>query len=85
MLDESLVSYSLSSVAENASLVDTNIAVPGRLLGCVSAYIEAGASDYIVDTVRYGYKLVFKNDTPPPRDYRPNNKLALAKPTFLWE
>ena len=59
------------------------MAVPGRLLGCVEAYMEVGASYYILETVRYGYKLVFIDDVSPPKDFRPNNKSALSKPTFL--
>ena len=46
-------------MANQVKLGDTNTAVPGRLLGRVEAYQLAGASDYILDTVRYGYKLVF--------------------------
>ena len=68
-MDDSLVSHSLSSVAANVSLGDTNIAVPGS----VDAYIEAGASEYIFDTVRYGYKLFFKDDIPPPKYFRQTN------------
>ena len=48
------------------SLGDTNIAVPGRILGKLGAYEEAGASDYVLDTVREGYKLVFENGVFPP-------------------
>ena len=39
----------------------------------------------ILDTVRYGYKLFFKDNIPTSKDFRPNNKSALSKPTFLWE
>ena len=65
IVDNSLISHSLSSVAANASLGDTNIAVPGRLLGCVLAYVEAGASEYFLDTDKYGYKLVFTDNISP--------------------
>ena len=84
-VDDSVISHTLSRVAANASLGDTKIAVPGCLLGCVQAYVEAGASDYIIETVKYCYKLVFIDDVPPPKDFCPNNKSALSKPTFLWE
>ena len=47
VVDDSVISHTLSSVAANASLGDTNIA----LLGWVQAYVEAGASDYIIETV----------------------------------
>ena len=49
-VDDSVISHTLSSVAANA-----NLAVPGRLLGCVQAYVEAGALEYIIETVKYGY------------------------------
>ena len=55
------------------------------MLGCVHAYVEAGESDYIIETVKYSYKLVFIGGVPPPKDYLANNKSALSKPTFLWE
>ena len=60
---------------------DTNVAILGRLLGCV----EANASAYTVDTIKEGYKLMFINYEPPPRAIRPNNKFTLNKPTLLWE
>ena len=82
--EDSLIVSTLSSVAAQASLGDTNTAVPGWLLGRVEAYLEAGASEYVLETIRYRYKLVFENALPP-RDFRPNNKSALSKPTFLWE
>ena len=44
-VDDSIICHTLSSVAANNSLGDTNVAVPGRLLGCVEAYVEAGALD----------------------------------------
>ena len=42
-VDDSLVSSTLEGVASNVSLGDTNVAIPGRLLGCVDIYIEANA------------------------------------------
>ena len=46
------VDYSLisSSVASNVSLGDTNVAVPGRILGRVDAYIEASLFIYFKQT-----------------------------------
>ena len=61
----SLIVSTLSSVAAQASLGDTNTAVPGRLLGHVEACLEAGASEYVLKTILYGYKLVFKNAPHP--------------------
>ncbi len=81
-LECSVVEQSLSEVAALVSLGDTNIAVPGRILGKLSAYEEAGASDYVLDTVREGYKLVFVNDVFPPSDYKDNNKSALSQNDF---
>ena len=82
LVEDSLVSSILESVAANVSLGDTNVAVFGKMLGKIEVYLEASASKYILDTVRYGYKLVFTE--PPPKDVRPNNRSALAKPYFLW-
>ena len=56
-----------------------------RIKGNLRVYEEAGASDYILDTVREGYKLVFENDVFPPSDFRENNSSALAKNDFLYE
>ena len=81
---DSLVSSTLEGVASNVSLGDTNVAIPGRLLGCVDVYVEANASAYTVDTIKEVYKLMFINDEPP-RAIRPNNTFALSKPTFLLE
>ena len=47
-------------------LGDTNIGVPGRLLGKHLFYLEIDASQYIIDTIQGGYKLVFVDDIPPP-------------------
>ena len=63
--DVSFLENSLASVASQVSLGDTNTAVPGRLLGRIEAYQLAGASDYILETVRFGYKLVFIDGKPP--------------------
>ena len=63
--DPSFLECSLASVASQVKLGDTNLAVPGRLLGRVEAYKVAGVSEYILDTVRLGYKLVFIDGKPP--------------------
>ena len=84
-LESSVVEQSLSEVAALISLGDTNIAVPGRILGKLSAYEEAGASDYVLDTVREGYKLVFVDDKFPPSDYKENNSSALLQNDFLYD
>ena len=85
--DDSLIVSTISSVASQASLGGTNTAVPGRLLGRVEAYLEAGTSEYFLETIRYGHKLVFEKDTPPPPpcDFRPKNKSALSRPSFLYD
>ena len=72
-------------MASQVKLGDTNLAVPGRLLGRVEAYKGAGASEYILDTVCLGYKLVFIDGKTPPSSFKENNKSALSKPTFLYE
>ena len=48
--ETSVIESTLDSVANQVNLGDTNSAVPGRLLGRVEAYEEAGASKYIVVT-----------------------------------
>ena len=47
-------------------LGDTNVKVPGRIKGKVEAYRKAKASQYVLDTVTVGYKLIFINDEIPP-------------------
>ena len=61
--DASLIVSTLSSVAAQASLHFTNIAVPGHLL---EANLEAGASEYVLETICFGYKLVFEYAPPSP-------------------
>ena len=68
-VDNSLFSYTFSSITANGSLGDTNLALPGRILGRTEAYEEAGAFNYILETVCSGYKLVFIDDVPPPKDF----------------
>ena len=46
---------------------DTNTGVPARLLGKHAFYLEVGASQYIIDSVESGYKLIFCEDQPPPQ------------------
>ena len=79
----SVLVSTLDSVANQVKLGDTNTAVPGRLLGRVEAYEEAGASEYIKDTVGWGYKLVFIDNKPPPSNYRANNRSALSNSVFF--
>ena len=65
-------------------LGDTNTKVPGRIKGKSEAYLEAGASEYVLQTISEGYKLIFINYVPPPPpSYLPNNKSALSQRTFL--
>ena len=66
-------------------LGDTNSGVPGRLLGKHLFYLEVDASQYIIDTIQGGYKLVFVNNTPPPESFLPNNKSALDQSSFVLE
>ena len=55
-------------------LGDTNTIVPGRLLGKTEAYRKANASQYVLDTVKLGYKLIFIDNVSPPSSFLPNNK-----------
>ena len=57
----------------SSKLGDTCTGVPGRLLRKSQFYIEVHASQYIIDTVAEGYKLLFIADTPQP----PQKKLNL--------
>ena len=66
-------------------LGDTNKGVPGRLLGKSPFYAEIGATQYIVETIEHGYKLVFYCDTSPPTFSKRNNKSALLKSDFVYE
>ena len=49
---------------------DTNVGVPARLLGKQAFYLEVGASQYIVDSVESGYKLIFCDEQPPPKNFQ---------------
>ena len=60
----------LEIVASHISLGDTNTAIPGRILGCLSIYEEANASAYVLETIANGYKLVFEDDILPPPSIR---------------
>ena len=51
-------------------LGDTNKGVPGRLLGKSQFYAEIGATQYIVETIEHGYKLLFNCDTSPPPHFQ---------------
>lgn len=55
--------------------------VVGRLKSRLAQWELMGASDFILDTLRTGYKLPLI-DTPPPRDFK-NNKSALRNRDFV--
>ena len=59
--------------------------VPGRLLGKSQFYLDVNASQYIVQTIESGYKLVFLNDSPPPYFMKRNNLSALNKADFVYD
>ena len=89
-----LVTYNDSMASEDdlflksanfEKLGDTNSGVPGRLLGKHLFYLEVDASQYIIDTIQDGYKLVFENNSPPPESFLPNNKSALDRSSFVLE
>ena len=52
-------------------------------MGRHEVYTRVGASQYIVDTVRDGYKLVF--DSLPLPSFTKNNKSAILNRAFMWE
>ena len=62
----------VDSALLESKLGDTCMGVPGRLLGKSQFYIEVHASQYIIDTIQDGYKLLFVSDTPPPKFYKQN-------------
>ena len=49
----------LQSLDSDIVLGDTNVKVPGRIKGKTEAYRKANASQYVLDTVTVGYKLIF--------------------------
>ena len=74
------------AVLQTASLDklgDTNSGILARLLGKHEFYLEVGASQYIIDSVESGYKLLFYDDQPPPKFFKSNNKSALDKGDFV--
>jgi hypothetical protein len=73
----------LQSETPDVLLGDTNVKVPGHIKGKTEAYRKANASQYVLDTVTVGYKLIFINDEIPPSSFLPNNKSALSQKTFL--
>jgi hypothetical protein len=74
----------LQSQTSDIILGDTNTKVPGRIKGQTEAYRKADASQYVLDTVTVGYKLIFINNKIPPSSFLPNNKSALSQKTFLY-
>lgn len=83
-LDDVSFIETVQDVAAGIKLGDTNIKTPGRILGRIEAYIDSGASEYVVETVRVGYKLVFEGGVPPPPSFKNNNRSALQKPDFTY-
>ena len=57
--------------------------MPGRIRGRHKAYRELTDQEYIINTIRHGYKLVFE-DGPPPASFMANNRSALKDPAFVW-
>ena len=69
----------------NSKLGDTCTGVPGRLLGKSAFYLEVKASQYIVQTIESGYKLIFVNDSPPPPFMKRNNLSAFNIAEFVYD
>ena len=53
-------------------------------MGKTEAYRKANSSQYVLDTVKLGYKLIFIDNVSPPSSFLPNNKSALSQETFLY-
>jgi hypothetical protein len=83
LIDNSVVTSALGIVASHIYLGDTNTAIAGRIKGCLAIYEQANASSYVLETIKYGYKIVFEDDILPPPFYKVNNASALDKPVFL--
>ena len=75
----------IDSALLESKLGDTCTGVPGRLLGKSQFYIEVHASQYIIDTIEDGYKLIFVADTPSPKFYKKNNQSALQQSDFVYK
>ena len=54
----------------------TDNKVPGRLLGRQAAFERIGAEEYVLATVKNGYKLVWGEKGPPPPSFTVNNRSA---------
>ena len=65
-------------------LGDTNTGVPGRLLGKHLFYLEIDASQYIVDTIKDGYKIVFVDGIPPLSLFCQIIKVLLSILLLFW-
>ena len=71
------------SSGSDTALLATDTRVPGRLLGRHAVYEDIGAHEYIVESIKNGYKLEF--DEIPPQSFTRNNRSARVKPDFVWE
>ena len=79
---ESHVPFSFTNQSEHSGkALVTDSRVPGRLLGMHLKYEEFGAEEYVVETVRSGYRLLF--DEEPPASFCRNNKSALSDSVFV--
>ena len=65
----------IDSALLESKLGDTCTGVPGRLLGKSPFYLDVHASQYIIDTIHTGYKLLLVSNTPPPKFYK--HKISL--------
>lgn len=62
---------------------EKQILVKGRLCQNVNFWREIGASEFIIDTIRFGYKIPFFST--PPTSFLGNNKSALLNSEFVEE
>ena len=81
--EEHLCDFVPGNLEKGGRKLQTDVKVPGRILGRDEVYSRVGASQYIVDTVRDGYRLVF--DSLPPASFAKNNKSALKNKAFMWD
>ena len=81
--EEYLCDFVSDVSSSNDRKLKTDVKVPGRILGRHEVYTRVGASQYIVVTVRNGYKLVF--DSLPLPSFTNNNKSSILNRAFMLE
>ena len=66
---------------EENQWIRESLTVKGRLKCHISFWRQIGAPEFIIDTIRHGYKIAFY--TTPPSNYFPNNRSAKQNEKFV--